>query len=92
MIDDQVEPESFVVQLTNKALGNRYAYHVFSGLEAYPDLYWSEGMGLQLIMIFPEKDIIVVRLGEIASFTKLASNRWHENMVSGLLEVLETEI
>jgi len=88
MRNDKVQPESFVVQLTSKAKNNYYAYHIFSGLEDYPDLYWSEGMGLQLILVDPVNKILVVRLGDIPTAFKKNTNRWDNNLGQGLLEVI----
>jgi hypothetical protein len=33
----------------------------------YPNFFWVEGMGLQLVMINPKTDTIIVRLGGIPS-------------------------
>jgi CubicO group peptidase (beta-lactamase class C family) len=90
MRNDKVEPESFVVQLTSKAKGNTYAYHIFGGLESKPNMYWSEGMGLQLILIDPDFKIIVIRLGDIPSAFRSYSNRWDDNLVSELLNIINT--
>lgn len=91
MIFDRVQPESFVVQLVNRDVNNEYSYHMFSGLDGYPDVYWSEGMGLQLMMIFPRSETIVVRLGDIPSALKPNTNRWQDTLVEGLLEVMQEE-
>lgn len=88
MRNDTVEPEWFIVQLSSKGKKNTYAYHIFSGLEEYPNLYWSEGMGLQLILIDPINKMIVVRLGDIPTAFKNNTNRWDKNLGQDLLEVI----
>lgn len=85
---DRAEPEWFIVQLTSKGEKNNYAYHIFSGLADYPNLYWSEGMGLQLMLIDPINKIIVVRLGDIPTAFKSNTNRWDKNLGEGLLEII----
>jgi len=90
MRNDKVEPESFVVQLTSRSNGNTYSYHIFGGLDAYPNMYWSEGMGLQLILIDPDTQTIVVRLGDIPSAFRFNSNRWDDKLVSDLLTVVSS--
>ena len=90
MRNDKVEPASFVVQLTSKSIGNTYSYHVFGGLDAYPNMYWSEGMGLQVVLIDPDTETIVVRLGDIPSAFRFDTNRWDNNLVSDLLAVVSS--
>ena len=63
MLSDADQPAWFFMQNTGASKGNSYGYHIYRGLENYPDHYWIEGMGLQLIMIDPINDTIIVRLG-----------------------------
>ncbi len=67
MVADSLTPPSFYVQGTNRSTGNSYGYHVYSGMVKYPNFFWVEGMGLQLVMINPKTDTIIVRLGGIPS-------------------------
>jgi len=87
---DKVEPESFVVQLSSKAKNNTYAYHIFSGIEDAPELYWSEGMGLQLMLIDPVKKIIVIRLGDVPTAFKSNTNRWDTSLGEDLLTFIKS--
>lgn len=89
MINEKTEPEFFMVQSTNKSVGNFYGFHIFSGLDRYPELYWSEGMGMQIIMIDESTETIIVRLGDVPSAFKVGTNRWDRTFVSGLLEVVD---
>jgi CubicO group peptidase (beta-lactamase class C family) len=85
MVNEKIEPPLFAVQATSKSRGNFYAYHIFSGLDDYPEYYWLEGMGLQLVMINPDKQTIIVRLGDLPSFMDSGSTREDKNLVEGLL-------
>ena len=74
MVTDTLSPPQFYVQATNRSTDNRYGYHIYSGMTEYPDFFWLEGMGLQLIMINPKTQTIIVRLGGIPSFFKSPLN------------------
>ena len=89
MITDIQEPDLFLVQATSRSTGNSYGYHIYGGLEEFPNYYWSEGMGLQLLMIEPESKTIIVRLGDVPTVFKFGSNRWDDNLVSELLRTVE---
>ena len=89
MISDRQEPPLFLVQAISKSTGNSYGYHIYGGLEEFPKYYWSEGMGLQLVMIEPESKTIIVRLGDVPTVFKFSSNRWDDNLVSELLRTVE---
>lgn len=89
MIKDKTDPEFFLVQASSSSLGNSYGYHMFTDEKRFPGYYWSEGMGLQLLMIHPETETIIVRLGGIPSALGWDSNRWDNNLVADLLMVTE---
>lgn len=89
MKQDTTEPEHFFMQLSTKSRNNFYGYHIFSGLESHPTAYWSEGMGLQVIFILPEENLIIIRLGDIPSVFNGNNNRWDSNLFNGLLEVVD---
>ena len=67
MRHDDSKPENFIVQLTARSYNNFYSYHIFSGLDNYSKLYWSEGMGLELFIVSPDTQTVIVRLGDMAS-------------------------
>lgn len=90
MITDKTEPEFFLVQASSSSLGNSYGYHMFTDENRFPGYYWTEGMGLQLLMIHPESQTIIVRLGGILSALGGNSNRWDNNLVADLLTVTES--
>jgi CubicO group peptidase (beta-lactamase class C family) len=90
MKQDYTEPEKFMVQLTSRSKKNLYSYHLSSGLKEYPNAYWTEGMGLQLVLVIPEKDVLVVRLGDLPSVFKNNTNRLDESLASGLYQVIES--
>ena len=88
MVEDTVLPEWFFVQATGKSTTNTYGYHVYGGLPEQPKVFWLEGMGLQLVMINPETNTIIVRLGGIPSKFSLQSNRYDSSLIEPLLEVI----
>ena len=88
MIEDSIIPERFFVQATGKSKGNTYGYHVYGGLPNSPNVFWIEGMGLQLVMINPQTKTVIVRLGGIPSILNIASNRYDDSIISPLLDIL----
>jgi CubicO group peptidase (beta-lactamase class C family) len=88
MVVDSIIPKWFFVQATGKSEGNTYGYHVYGGLPNSPDIFWIEGMGLQLIMINPQTRTVIVRLGGIPSKLNFFSNRYDESIISPLLDIL----
>ena len=88
MIEDSVIPEWFFVQATGKSKGNTYGYHVYGGLPDSPDVFWIEGMGLQLVMVNPHTKTVIVRLGGIPSVLNIFSNRYDDSIISPLLTIL----
>ena len=89
MITDSQYPNNFFVQTTGASKGNSYGYHIYGGLKNYPDSYWIEGMGLQVIFIDPSDETIILRLGGIPSFVRLTSNRRDEFLMEDLMSLLE---
>jgi CubicO group peptidase (beta-lactamase class C family) len=89
MINEKQAPTLFMVQATSKSRGNHYGYHIYSGLDDFPDYYWMEGMGLQLVMINPSTETIIVRLGDVPSIIEIDSTRRDKNLVDGLLKAVE---
>ena len=87
MVTDTLSPPQFYVQATNRSTDNRYGYHIYSGMTEYPDFFWLEGMGLQLIMINPETETIIVRLGGIPSFFKSPLNYSRQSLSEELVEL-----
>ena len=88
MVQDALAPKSFYVQATGKSVGNSYGYHIYSGLNNLPEIFWIEGLGLQVIMINPKTQTIVVRLGGIPTGLNLKSNRSDFSIVAPLLKTL----
>ena len=88
MTEDSVIPEWFFVQATGKSKGNTYGYHVYAGLPNFPDVFWIEGMGLQLVMVNPDTKTVIVRLGGIPSVLNIFSNRYDDSIISPLLNIL----
>ena len=88
MVTDTLVPNRFFVQATGKSEGNSYGYHIYSGLPLSPKIFWIEGMGLQLIMINPTTQTIIVRLGGIPSKFNISSNRNDKTLIEPLLRVL----
>ena len=88
MIEDSIIPGWFFVQATGKSEGNTYGYHVYGGLPNSPDVFWIEGMGLQLVMINPQTKTVIVRLGGIPSVLNIFSNRYDDSIISPLLDIL----
>ena len=88
MVGDSIIPEWFFVQATGKSKGNTYGYHVYGGLPNSPNVFWIEGMGLQLVMINPQTKTVIVRLGGIPSKLNIFSNRYDESIISPLLDIL----
>jgi CubicO group peptidase (beta-lactamase class C family) len=91
MVEDSVIPEWFFVQATGKSAGNTYGYHLYGGLPELPDVFWIEGMGLQLVMINPQTQTIIVRLGGIPSALNIFSNRYDSSIIAPLLKTLTPE-
>ena len=88
MVEDAIIPERFFVQATGKSEGNTYGYHIYGGLPHAPDVFWIEGMGLQLVMINPKTQTVIVRLGGIPSALNIFSNRHDDSMIAPLLNIL----
>lgn len=88
MEQDALVPKSFYVQATGKSVGNSYGYHIYSGLNNLPEIFWIEGLGLQVIMINPKTQTIVVRLGGIPTGLNLKSNRSDYSIIAPLLKTL----
>ena len=88
MVQDASSPKSFYVQATGKSVGNSYGYHIYSGLNNLPEIFWIEGLGLQVIMINPKTQTIVVRLGGIPTGLNLKSNRADPSIIAPLLKTL----
>ena len=88
MVQDALAPKSFYVQATGKSVGNSYGYHIYSGLNNLPEIFWIEGLGLQVIMINPKTQTIVVRLGGIPTGLNLKSNRLDSSIIGPLLKTL----
>ena len=88
MVQDALAPKSFYVQATGKSVGNSYGYHIYSGLNNLPEIFWIEGLGLQVIMINPKTQTIVVRLGGIPTGLNLKSNRSDSSIIAPLLKTL----
>ena len=92
MVEDSVIPEWFYVQATGKSVSNSYGYHIYGGLPNSPEVFWIEGMGLQLVMINPQTHTVIVRLGGIPSALNVFSNRHDDSVIAPLLNVLLTDI
>ena len=92
MVEDSVIPEWFFVQATGKSVSNTYGYHIYGGLPNSPEVFWIEGMGLQLVMINPNTQTIIVRLGGIPSALNVFSNRYDPSIITPLLTILMTDI
>ena len=88
MVEDSITPQRFFVQATGKSKGNTYGYHVYGGLPDSPDVFWIEGMGLQLVMVNPNTETVIVRLGGIPSVLNVFSNRYDDSLVSPLITAL----
>ena len=88
MVTDALVPKWFYVQATGKSVGNSYGYHIYGGLDDLPEVFWIEGMGLQVIMINPATQTIVVRLGGIPTGLNLNSNRGDPSIIGPLLDAL----
>jgi len=88
MVQDASSPKSFYVQATGKSVGNSYGYHIYRGLNNLPEIFWIEGLGLQVIMINPKTQTIVVRLGGIPTGLNLKSNRSDPSIIAPLLKTL----
>ena len=92
MVEDSVIPEWFFVQATGKSVSNTYGYHIYGGLPNSPEVFWIEGMGLQLVMINPQTQTVIVRLGGIPSALNFFSNRYDPSIITPLLTILMTDI
>ena len=90
MVEDSITPQRFFVQATGKSKGNTYGYHVYGGLPDSPDVFWIEGMGLQLVMVNPKTETVIVRLGGIPSILNIFSNRFDDSLISPLITALST--
>ena len=88
MVEDSITPKRFFVQATGKSKGNTYGYHVYGGLPDSPDIFWIEGMGLQLVMVNPKTETVIVRLGGIPSVLNVFSNRYDDSLISPLIVAL----
>ena len=88
MIEDSITPQRFFVQATGKSKGNTYGYHVYGGLPDSPEVFWIEGMGLQLVMVNPKTETVIVRLGGIPSLLNVFSNRYDDSLISPLIVAL----
>ena len=88
MVEDSITPQRFFVQATGKSKGNTYGYHVYGGLPDSPDIFWIEGMGLQLVMVNPKTETVIVRLGGIPSVLNVFSNRYDDSLISPLIVAL----
>ena len=91
MVEDSVIPEWFFVQATGKSVGNTYGYHIYAGLPGSPEVFWIEGLGLQLVMVNPQTETVIVRLGGIPSALNVFSNRHNDSIIAPLLNILMTE-
>ena len=89
MVNDTVTPDWFFVQATGKSTSNTYGYHTYSGLATLPEVFWLEGMGLQLVLVNPKTQTIIVRLGGIPSKFSLQSNRQDDSLIDPLLKTLQ---
>ena len=92
MVEDSVIPEWFYVQATGKSVSNSYGYHIYGGLPNSPEVFWVEGMGLQLVMINPQTQTVIVRLGGIPSVLNVFSNRHDNSIIEPLLNILMTDL
>ena len=88
MVEDSVIPEWFYVQATGKSVSNSYGYHIYGGLPNSPEVFWIEGMGLQLVMINPQTHTVIVRLGGIPSALNVFSNRHDNSIIEPLINIL----
>ena len=91
MVDDSLIPEWFFVQATGKSVGNTYGYHIYGGLPNSPEVFWIEGTGLQMIMINPQTQTVIVRLGGIPSVLNVFSSRHDDSLIAPLLNILATD-
>ena len=91
MVEDSVIPEWFFVQATGKSVGNTYGYHIYGGLPSSPEVFWIEGLGLQLVMVNLQTETVIVRLGGIPSALNVFSNRHDDSIIAPLLNILMTE-
>jgi len=55
-----------------------------------PEIFWIEGMGLQVIIINPKTQTIAVRLGGIPTGLNLKSNRGDLSIIAPLLNALSS--
>ena len=92
MVEDSVIPEWFFVQATGKSVSNTYGYHIYGGLPNLAEVFWIEGMGLQLVMINPQTHTVIVRLGGIPSALNVFSNRHDNSIIAPLLNILMTDL
>ena len=87
MISSAVDTDKFYVQATNTFFGNKYGYHVYSGLSEYPKMLWMEGVGLQLLIINPVEKSIIVRLGDIPTFLSRQKIKSNNLLINQLLTI-----
>ena len=92
MTTDRLSPKNFYVQATRSSVGNSYGYHIYSGLEVYTDYYWIEGLGLQVVMVNPKTQTIIVRLGTVPSAFKLNSTYQQASLIKQLLDILNENL
>lgn len=91
MLEDSVIPEWFFVQATGKSVGNTYGYHIYGGLPSSPEVFWIEGLGLQLVMVNLQTETVIARLGGIPSALDVFSNRHDDSIIAPLLNILMTD-
>ena len=75
MIADSLPPPQFYLQGTNRCTDNSYGYRIYFSMIKRPNFFWFEGMGLQIVMINPKTETIIVRLGGIQSLFNSAFER-----------------
>lgn len=88
---DLQQPDWFFVQATGVSEGNKYGYHIYGGLHSQPDYYWIEGMGLQVIMINPVIEVVIVRLGRIPSLLSTHFHPSNPSLMDTLLTVIDKQ-
>ena len=87
MISSPVDTDKFYVQATNAFYSNKYGYHIYSGLAEYPNTFWMEGVGLQLLIINPIEKSITVRLGDMPTFFSRQNIKSDNLLINQLLSI-----
>jgi len=87
MINSSINTGKFYVQATNTFYGNKYGYHIYSGLAEYPNIFWMEGVGLQLLIINPIEKSIIVRLGDMPTFLSRQKIKRDNLLIHQLLSI-----